>query len=156
MHDKPVYLTPQGRARYEAELKQLRHERMHEVAERIRKAKEDNDTEDNAELEDAKNDQAFVMGRILEVEKILSRAVIIDEQQPDHEIVRIGSQVVIEDEEGEREHYHIVGSAEASPREGRISNESPVGRALLGRRKGDKIQVLAPGGAVAYSIITIE
>lgn len=156
MYDKPVFLTREGRQKLEAELKWLRTERRNEVAERIRAAKEDNDITDNAEFEDAKNEQAFTEGRILEVEQILARAVLIDEHQPDHELVRIGAKVTIEDDEGEKEHYLIVGSAEANPREGRISNESPVGRALLGRRVGDQVQVLVPAGPITYRIVSIE
>src|SRR5690349_14504362 len=87
MYDKPVFLTREGRQKLEAELKWLRTERRNEVAERIRAAKEDNDITDNAEFEDAKNEQAFTEGRILEVEQILARAVLIDEHQPDHELV---------------------------------------------------------------------
>jgi transcription elongation factor GreA len=157
MHDKPVFLTPEGRARLEGELKHLRDVRRPEVAERIKAAKEFADTTDNAEFEEAKNEQAFVEGRILTIEKMLANAVLIDSEQAAlHDIVRLGSRVTVVDEEGESEIYSIVGSAEASPRQGRISNESPVGRALLGRRIGDTVEVVVPAGVVKFRVTAIQ
>ena len=157
MHDKPVLLTPEGRKKLEAELKQLREVRRVEVADRLKASKEFSDTTDNAEFEEAKNEQAFVEGRVLTIERMLSHAVLIDSEQAsaarDH--VSIGSRVKLVDEEGETEEYHIVGSAEANPREGRISNESPVGEALLGKRVGDRIEVVVPAGTTRYKISEI-
>ena len=157
MHDKPVFLTPEGRAKLEAELKHLRDVKRPEVAERIRAAKEFSDTTDNAEFDEAKNEQAFVEGRILTLEKLLANAVLIDsDQAAAHDVVRLGSRVRVVNEDGQSEVYTIVGSAEASPRHGRISNESPVGQALLGRRIGDAVEVVAPAGIIRLSVASIE
>ncbi|HLG50019.1 MAG TPA: transcription elongation factor GreA [Chloroflexota bacterium] len=156
MHDKPVFLTPEGRAKLEAELKHLREVRRPEVAERIRAAKEFGDTVDNAEYEEAKNEQAFVEGRILTIEKMLSHAVAITADHQDHDSVRLGSCVTVTTEEGETERYTIVGSAEADPRSGKISNESPVGRALLGKRIGDVVEVNIPAGSLRLRISAIN
>lgn len=156
MHDKPVFLTPEGRAKLEAELKQLREVRRPEVAERIRAAKEFGDTVDNAEYEEAKNEQAFVEGRILTLEKLLSHAVAITADHGLHDAVRLGSSVTVTTDEGETEQYTIVGSAEVDPQHGKISNESPVGRALLGKRIGDVVEVAIPAGSLRLQISKIE
>jgi transcription elongation factor GreA len=151
MPEKPVYLTQEGYERLDHELHELRSVRRPAVAERIRKAKEFTDTVDNAEYDDAKQDQAFIEGRIQDLERMLATAQIIDEH-PTADCVRLGSHVVVEDEEGEAQEYLIVGSAEADPRHGRISNESPVGHALLGRCVGDEVQISAPGGSFRLRI----
>ncbi|HWP29211.1 MAG TPA: transcription elongation factor GreA [Chloroflexota bacterium] len=155
MPEKPVYLTREGYERLERELRELRTVRRPAVAERIRRAKEFTDTVDNAEYDDAKQDQAFIEGRIQDLERMLATAVIIDEH-PAADAVRLGSHVMVEDEDGETQEYMIVGSAEADPRQGRISNESPVGRALLGRRAGDEVLVNAPGGSFRLRIKEIR
>ncbi|HZR97160.1 MAG TPA: transcription elongation factor GreA [Chloroflexota bacterium] len=151
MPEKPVYLTQEGYERLDQELHELRSVRRPAVAERIRKAKEFTDTVDNAEYDDAKQDQAFIEGRIQDLERMLATAQIIDEH-PDVDCVRLGSHVVVEDENGETQEYLIVGSAEADPRHGRISNESPVGHALLGRKVGDEVTISAPGGSFTMRI----
>jgi transcription elongation factor GreA len=158
MHDKPVFLTPEGRAKLEAELKHLRDDRRPEVAERIKAAKDFSDTTDNAEFEEAKNEQAFVEGRILTIERMLANSVMIDAERAGatHDMVRIGSKVTVIDDENETAVYSIVGSAEASPRQGRISNESPVGQALLGRKVGDSVEVVVPVGTLRYRITDIN
>ena len=156
MHDKPVFLTPEGRAKLEAELNHLRDVVRPQVAERIRAAKEFSDTVDNAEFDEAKNEQSFVEGRILTLEKMLANSIIIESTSPAHDIVRLGSHVTVINQEGEKEQYVIVGSAEVNLREGKISNESPVGRALLGRRIGEEVEVSAPGGTMRFSIAAIE
>ena len=145
MPEKAVYLTREGYERLDQELHDLRTVRRPEVAERIRLAKEFTDTVDNAEYDDAKQQQAFIEGRIQELERTLATAMII-EDHPATDFVRLGSHVVVEDDDGETE-YVIVGSAEADPRKGKISNESPVGQALLGKRVGDELQVAAPAGS---------
>lgn len=155
MHDKPVFLTPEGRAKLEAELKQLREVRRPEVAERIRAAKEFGDPVDNAEYEEAKNEQAFVEGRVLTIEKLLSHAVEIRADHSLHDAVRLGSNVTVINDEGEKEEYTIVGSAEVDPLNGKISNESPVGRALLGKRIGDVIEVAIPSGSLRLEVSSI-
>ena len=156
MHDKPVFLTPEGRAKLEAELKQLREVRRPEVAEQIRSSKEFTDTDDNAEFEEAKNEQAFVEGRILTLEKLLANAVIIEANHQVHDAVGLGLTVTVRDEDGEAEKYTIVGSAEVDAIHGRISNESPVGRALLGKRVGDVVEVNTPNGALRLTVSAIE
>jgi transcription elongation factor GreA len=153
VNNKPEYLTREGLDRMRAELEELVNVRRAEVATRIHDAKEHGDLAENAEYEDAKNEQAFVEGRIQSLETLIRNAILIDEtHSTDH--VQIGSTVVVETASG-RETYTIVGSAEASPRDGRISNESPVGRALLGRRRGEKVVVHVPAGDIAYTIVNI-
>lgn len=156
MRDKPVFLTPEGRAKLEAELKHLREVRRPEVAERIRVAKEDGDTLDNAEFEEAKNEQAFVEGRVLTIEKLLAHAIPINADHTLHDAVRLGSSVTVINDDGEAEQYMIVGSAEVDPLRGRISNESPVGRALLGKRIGDVIEVTIPAGSLRLQVQSID
>jgi transcription elongation factor GreA len=125
-----------------------------EVATRIHDAKEHGDLTENAEYEDAKNEQAFVEGRIQTLEALIKNATIIDENHSsDH--VQIGSTVVLKSADGE-ERFTIVGSTEARPNEGRISNESPVGRALLGKKKGEKVVVRVPAGDFTYTIVNIS
>jgi len=155
MAEKTIYLTRQGYRRLEEELDHLRRVRRPQVSERIRRAKEFTDTVDNAEYDDAKNEQAFIEGRIQDLERTLAHAVIIDDH-PTSDCVRLGSRVTVEDEEGVEEVYTIVGSVEANPRDGFISNESPVGRALLGKLVGDVVNVSAPGGSFTLRIKAIE
>jgi transcription elongation factor GreA len=128
--------------------------RRPEIATRIHDAKEHGDVTENAEYEDAKNEQAFVEGRVQALTAIIKNAVIIDENHS-RTHVQIGSTVTIEGEGG-KEKYTIVGSAEAAPSEGRISNESPVGRALLGKKKGDRVTVSVPAGDSTYTIVGIR
>jgi transcription elongation factor GreA len=156
MHDKPVYLTPEGRAKLESELKHLREVRRPEVADRIRVSKEFSDNTDNADYEEAKNEQAFVEGRILTLEKMLAHAVPITADHGSHDTVRIGSDVTVVADDGESELYTIVGSAEVDPNRGKISNESPVGRALLGRHVGDVVEVKIPAGTLKLQISKIN
>lgn len=152
MANKPVFLTKEGRAKIEAELKHLREVRRPQVAERIKAAKQYNDSGDTSEFDEAKNEQAFVEGRILTLENQLAYAVIIEEDNRSGDSVRIGSRVTLVNEEGVREQYTIVGSAEANAKMGKISNESPVGRALLGKSIGDRVEVVAPAGVIAFTI----
>jgi transcription elongation factor GreA len=128
--------------------------RRPEVAQRIHDAKEHGDLTENAEYEDAKNEQAFVEGRIATLEAMIKNAMLIDEKTS-REHVQIGSTVAVEGPDG-KEKFHIVGSAEARPAEGRISNESPVGRALLGRKIGETVVVRVPAGDFSYRIVRIS
>jgi transcription elongation factor GreA len=153
MNSKPVYLTVEGLAKLKTELNHLITSERPRVAARIHDAKLDGDITENAEYEDAKQEQSFLEGRIATLEAQLKNAVVI-EPSGNGDRVGIGSKVVIKGDEGE-ETLTIVGSAEAAPREGRISNESPVGAALMGRRKGDKIVVQAPAGSVTYTLVNI-
>ena len=157
MPDQPVLLTHEGLTRLEKELDQLKHVRRPEVAERIRQAKELASTQNNAEYDDAKNDQAFVEGRILTLEKLIQDAKIINEEEAHHaSAVQIGSTVHLNDADGKKITYTIVGAPEADPKEGKISNESPVGRSLLGKRVGDEVQVSAPRGLLRFTVTKIS
>ena len=156
MSEKAVYLTPEGRAKLQEELRYLLEVKRPEIAERIKAAKEFGDTTDNADFEEAKNEQAFVEGRILTLEKMLSNAVMIDNSNLTRDVVRLGSRVTVVDQDGTSEQYIIVGSAEVNPLEGKISNESPVGRALLGRRPGESVEVLVPAGKLRFTIAEIN
>ncbi len=156
MAAQATFLTPEGLKKLEEELEYLRTVRRREVAQRLRAAlEEEQDVLENAEYEDAKNEQAFVEGRILTLETILQSAVIIEEGAS-ADRVSIGNYVTVVEEDGEPETYHIVGFAEADPQSGRISNESPLGRALLGCRVGDEVIVNAPDGVLCFRIIAIE
>ena len=152
--EKSVYLTREGLAKLDEELHHLRTVRRHEVADRIRKAKEFTNTVDNAEYDDAKNEQSFVEGRIQALERLLANAIVVEDAAPSG-YVRIGSHVTVADSDGEEEAYIIVGSAEADPKTGRVSNESPIGRALIGRMVGDKVSVIAPGGSFELTVKSI-
>jgi len=150
------YLTPEGLKKLEEELEYLKTVRRAEVAERLHNAMAEGEVEENPEYEDAKNEQAFVEGRILELEAILANAVVIENKGPANE-VRLGSRVTIVDlETGDKEQYLIVGSAEADPLNGRISHESPVGRALLGHKVNDVVTVQAPQGVMKFKITHIS
>ncbi len=154
MNNKPAYLSREGLQKLREELDELVNLRRAEVAGRIHDAKEHGDVTENAEYEDAKNEQAFVEGRIQTLSALIKNAVLIDEHTSTSH-VQIGSTVEIESGDG-REKYTIVGSAEASPTEGKISNESPVGRALLGHKKGQKVTVSVPSGDSVYKIVSIS
>jgi transcription elongation factor GreA len=153
MAEKPIFLTPAGRTKLEAELENLRTVKRAQVAERIHSAKEEGDIMENSAYDEAKNEQAFVEGRIMTIEQMLKNAVMIDATRAS-DIVGIGSYVtVLERGTKDDETFQIVGSAEADPTKGRISNESPVGRALLGKREGDEVQIKIPDG-IRYLKIT--
>lgn len=157
MPDRSVPLTKEGKAKLEEELEYLRTVRRPQVAERIHQAKELASTQNNAEYDDAKNEQAFVEGRILTLERLLQNAVIIDEEEAHHASrVQVGSDVVVLDEGGEKRTFSIVGFTEADPKAGKISNESPVGRALLGHRQGDVVEVVVPAGVKKLTILEIK
>jgi transcription elongation factor GreA len=150
-----TFLTPEGLNKLEEELGYLRTVRRREVAQRLRAVLEGQDVLENAEYEDAKNEQAFVEGRILTLEEILKNVAIIEESGPTDR-VGIGSRVTVSEDDGDPETYHIVGSVEADPKSGRISNQSPLGKALLGHRAGDEVIVNIPDGVLCLRIITIE
>jgi transcription elongation factor GreA len=155
MTDKPVPLTHEGKAKLEDELEQLRVQRRL-VAERIHNAQEQGTSQNDAEYDDAKQEQGMVEGRILEMEDILRRATIIDEAGAHHAgRVVIGSGVQV-DQGGAKRHYQIVGAPEADPANGKISNESPVGSALLGKAVGDVVDVNVPKGMIKVKILKID
>ena len=154
MNNKPAYLSQEGLDKLRDELNEMVTVRRAEVAARIQEAKEHGDITENAEYEDAKNEQAFVEGRIQLVEALIKNATLIDEHHSnDH--VQIGSTVKVDGPDGAQS-FTIVGSTEAKPTEGRISNESPVGRALLGKKKGENVTVQVPAGDIAYKIVSIS
>ena len=153
MNNKPTYVSREGLERLRSELDEMIAVRRPEVAARISEAKEHGDLSENAEYEEAKNEQAFVEGRIAELEHKIKNAVIIDEERStDH--VSIGATVEVDSEDGPIS-FTIVGSTEARPADGRISNESPVGRALLGKKVGEKVVVKVPAGDVVYTVRSI-
>jgi transcription elongation factor GreA len=156
MAEKAVPMTKEGLERLEKELDHLRTVRRQEVADRIHQSKELASAQNNAEYEEAKNEQAFVEGRIMTLERLLQNATLIDEEAA-HQSgrVQLGSKVAAETSEGKRMEYTIVGPAEARPTDGLISNESPVGRALLGKTVGDEIQVQVPAGVLRLTITAI-
>lgn len=149
------YLTQEGLEKLAAELEYLRTVRRAEAAERVRNALEMGGAEDN-EYEEAKNEQAFVEGRIMDLEDILRNVVLIPEDQKRSGVVAIGSTVTVKADNNLKQTYKIVGSAEADAKEHKISNESPVGAALLGHRKGDTVEVQTPAGTRKLKIVQVE
>ncbi len=156
MPQKEYFLTPEGLAKLEAELEQLRTVKRPEVAHKIQTAKEIGGTANNAEYEDAKNEQAFVEGRILTLEEMLKNAHIIEAEANPSRRIKLGSQVTVRHPDGKQENYTIVGSAEVDPVEGRISNESPVGQALMGKEVGNKVELEVPAGVLKLVIVEIR
>ena len=153
---EPNYLTADGLASLQSELEQLRTLRRQLVAERIQKAKEIGGTVDNAEYDEAKNEQSFIEGRILTLDNLINNAVIISEKSGPSDVVRIGSTVTITNEKGQRDKYTIMGSTEADPAQGKISNMSPIGKSLLGKRVGDVAEVMVPAGTIKLEIKKIQ
>jgi transcription elongation factor GreA len=154
--DKQTILTPEGLRKLEDELELLKTVKRKEIAERIRASKEFGDISENAEYEDAKNEQAFVEGRIQQLDAMLRTAKVIDNHDGPADEIAVGSSVRVKDlASGEQITYTIVGSLEADPDQARISNESPVGRALLGHRAGETVDVVVPAGKIRYSILKI-
>ncbi len=155
MEQKQVLLTPEGLKKYEEELEYYENEKRHEVAERIKIAISFGDISENSEYEDAKNEQAFVEGKIAELKKKLTNVKIIEDNVNENE-VGIGSKVLLEDLEfHEQREYTIVGSMEADPSKNKISNESPVGRAILGNKIGNTVKVPTPEGVLKYKILGV-
>jgi transcription elongation factor GreA len=154
--NKKVFLTQEGHAKLVEELEYLRNVRRPEVAAKIHAAKEEGDITENAGYDEAKSDQAFVEGRILTLESMLKDAVIIQEGGPVDK-VRLGAHVtVMEEGASSPESYQIVGSAEVDVSRGWISNESPLGKSLLGRTVGDSVSVQTPGGTLRFQIVSID
>ncbi len=157
MSDQPNYLTEEGLRELEARLEYLRKVRRQEVAERLRLAMEEGgELVENAEYEDAKNEQAFVEGEVMRLESLLSNVEIIDSTGP-KDVVGLGDRVSVREKGSkELEVFYMVGAAEANPAEGRISHKSPLGRALMGKKVGDKVTVKAPDGDIVFEIKAIE
>ncbi len=151
-----TFLTKEGFEKLQDELDYLRKVKRQEVADRLHEAMEGGELIENAEYEAAKNEQAFVEGRIQELDLLLATArVIEDNKKKKVDAVQVGSTVTIQEDGSEEETYTIVGAAEANPRQGKISNESPMGRALLNRRIGDDVQVETPDGAYSVRVVKI-
>lgn len=146
---KDYFLTSEGIAKLREELHDLTTTQRHEVAAKLKEAKEYGDLSENIQWDDAKDRQAFIEGRIAEVENILKHSVMIEVTESDS--VTLGSTVHLILEDGEQ-HYTIVGSTEANPDEGKISNESPIGMALMGKKKGEEVEVQVPSGTMTYKI----
>ena len=155
MADKPIYLTLEGKKKLEEELNHLVNVRRKEVAAAIQSAKEEGDISENSAYDEAKLAQAFLEGRIQTIEAQLREAVLIEKNgNGDH--VDVGSKVTVEEDGFDPETYHIVGSAEADPLNGRISNESPIGKALLGAKVGQTVKAETPNGQLVFKVIKIE
>ena len=149
-----TYLTPEGEAKLKTELAELTGRRREELAQRLRSAIQMGDLSENADYHKAKEDQAFLEGRIQEIESVLRSAVIIEKKHSD--IVTVGSSVTIQEEDFPPETYHLVGAKEADPRNGKISNESPIGRALLDHKVGDIVETDTPAGKLSLKILKVE
>jgi transcription elongation factor GreA len=154
MADKPVYLTSEGKKKLEEELEYLTTVRRKEVADAIKSAKEEGDLSENSAYDEAKLSQGFLEGRIQTIEVQLRNAVII-ESNGHSGIVDIGCVVTVTEEGGDEETYQIVGSAEADPLDGKISNESPIGKALLGAKPGQTVRAQTPGGQLVFKVLKI-
>jgi transcription elongation factor GreA len=151
---KDVILTPEGLQKLKAELAELQTSKRREVAERIKEAREFGDISENSEYDDAKNEQAMLETRIAQLEERLRAAQVVDATELSNDIVRIGTTVHVKDEKGKSQPFTIVGSAEADIKSGKLSNESPVGKALMGRKKGETVEVSLPNGTTRALKIT--
>jgi transcription elongation factor GreA len=154
---KEVILTREGYEKLRDELDYLRTEKRREVAERIKTAREFGDIAENAEYDDAKNDQALLEHRIAQLEERLLSARVVEKKDIAKDVVSVGSKVRLRDIAANKTvEYHIVGSAEANPAEHKLSNESPVGKAIMGKKKGETVEVTAPRGALKFKILEIK
>jgi transcription elongation factor GreA len=155
MPDKP-FLTAAGAARIKAELEQLTGPERNALARRLRDAIQMGDLSENADYHKAKEDQAFLEGRIQELEYLLRNAVIVEQQDVPRDRVAVGTHVTVQEDGSEPELFHMVGAKEADPRNGMISHESPIGSALMDHRVGDRVDVETPGGKIQFTILAIE
>lgn len=149
-----TYLTPEGEAKLKAELAELTGPRREELAQRLRSAIQMGDLSENADYHKAKEDQAFLEGRIQEIESALRTAVIIENKHSEY--VTVGSHVTIQETGLDPETFHLVGAKEADPRNGKISNESPIGTALMNHKAGDTVEAETPGGKLKFKILKVE
>jgi transcription elongation factor GreA len=153
---KEVILTPEGYKKLKAEIEHLQNDKRREVAERIRVAREFGDIAENAEYDDAKNEQAMLEHKIAQLEERLLSARVITKREISKDTVSVGSKVRLRDVDAKvTVEYHIVGAAEANPAENKLSNESPVGKAIMGKKKGETVTVAAPRGALKFKIMEI-
>jgi len=155
--DREIILTPEGRRKLKDELEYLSTKKREEVAERIKDARGFGDISENSEYDDAKNEQAMLEQRIYALEEKLGSAIVIDAKSVKTDTVGVGTKVTMQDmAKGDILQYAIVGSAEADPSSHKLSNESPVGQAIIGRKPGDKVTVAVPQGSMKFKILTIE
>ena len=154
MTQQPTYLTAEGEKKLRAELAELTGPRRDELAQRLRSAIQMGDLSENADYHKAKEDQGFLEGRIQEIEYILRNAIIVEKSHSD--VVTVGSHVTVQEEDFDPETYYLVGAKEADPRNGKISNESPIGRALMEHKVGDVVEAETPGGKLRFKILKIE
>ena len=154
MTQQHTYLTPEGEKKLKAELAELTGPRREELAMRLRSAIQMGDLSENADYHKAKEDQGFLEGRIQEIEAVLRTAVIIEKTNSD--VVTVGSQVTVQEDNFDPETYSVVGAKEADPRNGKISNESPIGIALMNHKAGDLVEADTPGGKIKFKIIKVE
>jgi len=152
--NQQMYLTQEGEAKLRSELKELTGPRREELAQRLRAAIQMGDLSENADYHKAKEDQAFLEGRIQEIEAVLRTAVIVEKTKGD--LVAVDSHVTVQEEGLDPETFHMVGAKEADPRNGKISNESPIGRALMDHKVGDVVEAETPGGKIKFKILKIE
>ena len=155
MSQKKILITKEGLAKLQSELEHLLSVRRQDIASKIKRDREMGGTENNAEYEDAKKDQAFVEGRLLMLENIVNNATVIESPALPG-VVEMGNKVLIQNQDDKIEQFAIVGSAEANPVEGKISNESPVGKALLGKKIGDEVEVATPAGVLKFLIMDVS
>ena len=155
MSEQP-YLTAEGAARLKIELEDLKGPARNEIASRLRSAIQMGDLSENADYHKAKEDQGFLEGRIRELEYLLKNAIIVEEKPINPESVDVGVHVTIQEGDEEPEVYHLVGAKEADPRNGRISNESPIGRALMGHKAGETVIADTPAGQISFKILKID
>ena len=154
---KEIILTDEGLRKLEEELEQLKTVKRKEIAEKIKEALSFGDLSENSEYDEAKNEQAFVEARILQLETTLKNVRVLDDDELNHEIVSVGSKVILRDVEFDEEvEYQIVGSTEADPASGKISDESPVGKGLIGHKIGETVVIEAPVGDIKYEILSIN
>ena len=155
MNEQP-YLTSEGAEKLKVELAELKGPAREDISKRLRSAIQMGDLSENADYHKAKEDQAFLEGRIQELDYLLKNAIIIEEHDGVREFVEVGANVTVQEEDYSPEVYHLVGAKEASPRNGKISNESPIGQALVGHKEGDTVTVQTPGGVIKLRILKIE
>jgi transcription elongation factor GreA len=153
---QPPFLTAQGAARLRAELADLKGPQREALARRLRDAIQMGDLSENADYHKAKEDQAFLEGRIQELEHLLRNATIVEESSLPRDVVAVGTRVTVQEPGAEPELFHLVGAKEADPRSGKISHESPIGRALMDHRIGDEVEAETPGGKIRLKILKIE
>ena len=152
---EPTYLTAEGEAKLKSELIELKGPKREEIAKRLRSAIQMGDLSENADYHKAKEDQGFLEGRIQEIEYVLRNVVII-EKNVDKEFVSVGNHVTIQEDDSPSETYHVVGAKEADPPNGKISNESPIGRALMNHKVGEVVEADTPGGKIRLKILKID